>query len=130
MIDPFPDVVDQTKQYEAPDDLFTIVPAIIDTLHEQSKVKPADIVEAAENPYCRGEIFPRRWISKGEKDESPIASATASAFGGFLDVNFRHYDFFLGRDNARNYFRYYFSFEFPEKKTLFILFIVHGRLKW
>lgn len=38
------------------------------------------------------------------------------AFGGFLDINFRHYDFFLGRDNAKNFFRNYFSFEYKKDK--------------
>jgi hypothetical protein len=123
MIDPFPDVIDRNNKYKAPDDLFSVVPAIIDTLHEQSKVKRADVVEAAERNYYRGEIFPRRWIGKDLKDEFPIGSGAVSAFGGFLDINFRHYDFFLGRDNARNYFRYYFSFEYsphedPEKHVV------------
>jgi len=76
-----------------------------------------------EHPYFKGEIFPRKWINK-VKDEFPIASASVTAFGGFLDIKFRHYDFFLGRDNARNYFRYYFSFEYtidilnPEKSVI------------
>jgi hypothetical protein len=113
MIDPLPDVIDKREVYKAPDDLFTVVPAIIKTLHEQSKVKRADIIEAADHPYFRGEIFPRKWIDR-KKDENPIASASAFAFGGFLDIRFRHYDFFLGRDNARNYLRYYFSFEYTE----------------
>lgn len=112
MIDPFPDVVDKNKEYVAPDDIFSVVPAIIGTLHDQSKVKRGDMVEAAEHPYYRGEIFPRRWLQKDVKDEHPIACGSASAFGGFLDIKFRHYDFFLGRDNARNYFRYFFSFEY------------------
>jgi hypothetical protein len=123
MIDPFPDEVDKKEIYKAPDDLFSVIPAIIGTLHDQSKVKRDDIVEAAENPYFRGEIFPRKWINR-EKDEFPITTSSVSAFGGFLDVQFRHYDFFLGRDNARNYFRYYFSFEYtvdtanPEKSII------------
>lgn len=123
MIDPFPDEVDKKEIYKAPDDLFSVIPAIIGTLHDQSKVKRDDIVEAAENPYFRGEIFPRKWINR-EKDEFPITTSSVSAFGGFLDVQFRHYDFFLGRDNSRNYFRYYFSFEYtvdtanPEKSII------------
>ena len=111
MIDPFPDEVDKKERYEAPDDLFTVIPAIIATLHDQSKVKKEDLAESVEHPYFRGEIFPRKWINK-EKDEFPITSGSVTAFGGFLDLKFRHYDFFLGRDNARNYFRYYFSFEY------------------
>ena len=119
MIDPFPDVVDKNAVYEAPADLFKVVPAIISTLHEQSKVKRADIVEASLNPYYRGEIFPRRSITETEAEANPIASGTAYAFGGFLDISFRHYDFFLGRDNARNFFKFYFAFEYaPEKEII------------
>ncbi len=111
MIDPFPDVADTDTPYKAPDDIFSVIPAIINTLHDQSKVKRADILEASEHPYFRGEIFPRRWVNH-EPEKSPIATGSAMAFGGFLDINFRHYDFFLGRDNARNYYRYFFSFEY------------------
>ncbi|MEP6673940.1 MAG: hypothetical protein ABJA78_02250 [Ferruginibacter sp.] len=116
MIDPFPDEVDTNKTYTAQDDLFSVIPAIIGTLYEQSKVKKDDLVEAAEHPYFRGEIFPRRW-NDGEKDPYPIASASVGAFGGFLNKEFRHYDFFLGRDNAKNYLRYFFSFEYTVDET-------------
>lgn len=119
MIDPFPDIVNKKDIYQAPTDLFKVVPTIISTLHEQSKVKRADIVEASTSPYYRGEIFPRRSITETEAEDYPIASGTAYAFGGFLDRNFRHYDFFLGRDNARNFFRYYFGFEYaPEENQI------------
>lgn len=116
MIDPFPDEVDISQKYKMPEDLFDVIPQIIVTLHEQSKVKKDEMVEAVEHPYFRGEIFPRKWVNK-VKDEHPITSASVGSFGGFLDIKFRHYDFFLGRDNARNYFRYYFSFEYFKHET-------------
>lgn len=111
MVDPFPDEFDKNEVYEMPVDLFGVVPQIINTLYQQSKVKKDELVEALEHPYFRGEIFPKKWVNHKE-DKNPITTASVSAFGGFLDVNFRHYDFFLGRDNARNYFRFYFSFEY------------------
>jgi hypothetical protein len=114
MIDPFPDVVDKSDIYKSPADLFSVVPAIINTLYEQSKVKKADIVEASLNPYYRSEIYPTKSISETEVEGHPIACGTVSAFGGFLDINFRHHDFFLGRNNAENFFRYYFSFEYKK----------------
>jgi hypothetical protein len=116
MIDPFPDVVDKKDVYKAPSDLFSVVPAIINTLYEQSKVKRADIIEASLNPYYRGEIYPRRSISETEVEDHPIACGTVSAFGGFLDISFRHHDFFLGRDNARNFFRHHFTFEYRKNE--------------
>ena len=125
MIDPFPDVVDKKDVYKAPSDLFSVVPAIINTLYEQSKVKRADIIEASLNLYYRSEIYPRRSISETEVEDHPIACGTVSAFGGFLDINFRHHDFFLGRDNARNFFRYYFSFEYKKDKDNPSATIIH-----
>ena len=97
-----------------PADLFSVVPAIINTLYEQSKVKKADLVEASLNPYYRSEIYPTKSISETEVEAHPIACGTVSAFGGFLDIEFRHHDFFLGRDNSRNFFRYYFAFEYKK----------------
>lgn len=111
MVDPFPDEFDKNEVYDMPTDLFGVVPQIINTLYQQSKVKKDELVEALEHPYFRGEIFPKKWVNYVE-DKNPITTASVSSFGGFLDVAFRHYDFFLGRDNARNYFRYYFSFEY------------------
>ena len=116
MIDPFPDVVSE-EPYKQPDDLFSVVPAIIGTLWDQAKVKRAEMLDAFSNDYYRGEIFPaRHTYDEGQKkyirEKVPIATGTAMAFGGFLDISFRHHDFFLGRDNARNFFRFYFSFEY------------------
>jgi hypothetical protein len=116
MVDPFPDEFDKNEVYDMPTDIFGVVPQIINTLYQQSKVKKDELVEALEHPYFRGEIFPKKWVNY-EEDKNPITTASVTAFGGFLDVNFRHYDFFLGRDNARNYFRYYFSFEYFKDDT-------------
>ena len=114
MIDPFPDTVNKDDIYKSPADLFSVVPSIINTLYEQSKVKKADLVEASLSPYYRSEIYPTKSISETEVEAHPIACSTVSAFGGFLDIEFRHHDFFLGRDNAENFFRYYFAFEYKK----------------
>jgi hypothetical protein len=116
MIDPFQDLV-PVEEYKQPDDLFSVVPAIIGTLYDQAKVKRAEMLDAYSNDYYRGEIFPARYTydagqKKYEKAKVGIACSTVMAFGGFLDINFRHHDFFLGRDNARNFFKFYFSFEY------------------
>lgn len=108
MIDPFPDVPDEAP-YQQPDDLFGVVPAIIGTLWDQAKVKRAEMLDAYSSDYYRGEIFPVRWESANKGEPNPIACGAAMAFGGFLDISFRHHDFFLGRDNARNFYRTFFS---------------------
>jgi hypothetical protein len=116
MIDPFPDFLDRQDNYQAPDDLFSMVPALVRTLMEQSKVKRAEMLEAYSNSYLRGVIYPVKWNKKDDKQKFPIACESLAAFGGFLDINFRHHDFFLGRDNARNFFRFYFSLEYDKTK--------------
>ena len=121
MIDPFPDVA-PTGAYKQPDDLFSIVPAIIGTLWDQSKVKRAEMLDAYSNSYYRGEIYPKRYTYDPQQkkyiDEPyPIACGAAMAFGGFLDIDFRHHDFFLGRDNAKNFFRVYFSCEYDPQNV-------------
>lgn len=108
MIDPFPDVP-PGNAYKQPDDLFSVVPAIIGTLWDQAKVKRAEMLDAYSSEYYRGEIFPVRWKKQKQDEPYPIACGAAMAFAGFLDIDFRHHDFFLGRDNARNFFRAYFN---------------------
>lgn len=108
MIDPFPDIPDEAP-YEQPDDLFTVVPGIIGTLWDQSKVKRGEMLDAYSSEYYRGEIFPLRWKKKNDEENEPIACGSAMAFGGLLDISFRQHDFFLGRLNARNFYRTFFS---------------------
>ena len=50
-----------------------------------------------------------------KKDKNPIASASFNAFGGFLDIEFRLHDFFLGRNNARNFLRYFGSLPYDKE---------------
>lgn len=122
MIDPFPDLVPAEK-YEQPDDLFTIVPAIIHTLWDQAKVKRAEVLEACSGNFFRSEIYPKRYSynekeKKYKAEDHPIACGAAMAFSGFLDIDFRRHDFFLGRDNARNFFKTYFSFEYDKENNI------------
>lgn len=122
MIDPFPDKISNTPQNE-PDDLFSIIPAIIGTLWDQAKVKRAETLDAFTNDYYRGEIFPSRHTynpesKKYELQKQPIACGSVMAFGGFLDITFRQHDFFLGRNNARNFFNVYFSFEYDPANNM------------
>jgi hypothetical protein len=116
MIDPFPDIV-SPKKYNQPDDLFGIVPAIMGTLMDQAKVKRAEMLDAYSNEYYRGEIFPARWKKTDTgyvREDYPIACGASMAFSGFFDIDFRHHDFFLGRDNARNFYRTYFTLEYKK----------------
>ncbi len=118
MIDPFPDIF-SGKNYEAPDDLFGVAPAIVGALWDQSKVKRAELLDIYEGKYYLSEIYPVRYlpgttIKTNTREENAIACGAAMAFSGFLDIKFRHHDFFLGRNNARNFFKTYFSYAFNE----------------
>lgn len=111
MIDPFPDWPGG-KTYNQPADLFGVVPAIIGTLWDQSKVKRAEMLDAYSTDYCRGQLYPLKWQTRADKERYPIACGAAMAFSGFLDVDFRKHDFFLGRNNARNFYRALFCLEY------------------
>ena len=117
MIDPFPDNDDIKREYTKPSGLLGVIPKIIQTLWNQSKVKRKEMIEQFDTPYYKSVIYPRKHIigDNGEykyRDKSPIASASFFAFGGFLDINFRVHDFFLGRNNARNFVQFYGSFPY------------------
>jgi hypothetical protein len=118
MIDPFPDRSDLQDEYQEPNDLFQVIPKIIGTLKDQSRVKRKEAVDLLNGDHLRGVIYPSKWetLKNGElkKSEWPIASETLGGFGGFLSYDFREHDFFLGRNNARTFFRYFFSFPYDE----------------
>jgi hypothetical protein len=118
MIDPFPDRSDRQETYKKPESLMDIVPNIIRTLKNQSRVKRHEMLEANFSKYMRGVIFPRKKIAEGNYDSEPLCSASFEAFGGFLDIKFRHHDFFLGRNNARNFYRFFWTLEYNPKKGI------------
>jgi len=114
MIDPFPDNDDIKREYKEPTNLLKVVPAIIQTLWNQAKVKRKEMLEQYNDDFFKGVIYPVKHILDSDgnylkKDKNPIISASFNAFGGFLDVNFRVHDFFLGRNNARNFVQYFGS---------------------
>lgn len=113
MIDPFPDRAVKDARYTEADDLLGVIPNILGMLQNQSKVKRREMISDFKGEY-RGEIYPRKKGVDGKLEEYPIACGSFFAFGGFLDINFRKHDFFLGRDNARNFYRYFFSLPYYE----------------
>lgn len=112
MIDPFPDRAEIEPKYETPEDLFSVAGPILGMLRNQVKVKRKEMLDGFSEQFMRGVIFPRKKISKTIAEKWPIASESFNAFGGFLDKKFRHHDYFLGRNNARNFFQYFFSLEY------------------
>jgi hypothetical protein len=118
MIDPFPDQAKLKKDYQPPVDLLDVIPEVIGALTDQSRVKRREMLEADSGQFFRSIIFPRKWNVTGKgvrPDPHPLACASVGAFGGFFDISFRQHDYFLGRNNARNFFRFFFSMPYdPE----------------
>lgn len=111
MIDPFPDKIPDPE--DPPEELTTIIPSIIGALWDQSKVKRAEMLDAYSSVgYLRAEIYPKKRTPEGVVLDYPIACDAAMAFSGLLSKEFRHHDFFLGRNNARTFFQYFFTLEY------------------
>jgi hypothetical protein len=119
MIDPFPDNDDIPKEYKKPKGLLKVIPKIIQTLWNQSKVKRKEMLEQFDAKYFKSVIYPIKYdfslLNQSPRVRYPLASASFNAFGGFLDIQFRVHDFFLGRNNARNFVRYFASFPYEPK---------------
>ncbi len=116
MIDPFPDFYERRAPYDHAEDLLEIIPGIIGTLWDQAKIKRREMKLQFDNKMFRGTIFPVKYGRDGKKLNHPIACGSLDAFGGFLDIDFRIHDYFLGRNNARTYLRSYFSVPYyPDK---------------
>ena len=113
MIDPFPDrpaSKEKNSKYRYPKGLFQVIPEIIGMLWDQSKVKRHEIIEQNTTDHFRSVIFPVKYDdTTGKALSHPIASESLGAFGGFISKAFREHDFHLGRNNARNFIRYWFS---------------------
>lgn len=122
MIDPFPDNDDIKRVYKKPENLIQVIPNLIQTLWNQSKVKRKEMIEQYSTEYFRGVIYPKKYLTDSngkylDVDKNPITSASIAAFGGFLDINFRVHDFFLGRNNTRNFVQYFGSFPYDPKNA-------------
>jgi hypothetical protein len=74
------------------------------------------MIEQFHNKAYRGVIFPKKYkVINGKKIgeyKEPLATGLMGGFSGFIDIKFRHHDFYLGRNNARNYIRAFLSFPY------------------
>lgn len=121
MIDPFPNFYNQDESIAVKDvfqpstfqkNIWTIIPKLYSTLREQVRVKHSGFFY---RDYFRLLIFPIKWESVGVlKNHPPLSCGALGGFGGFLDVEFRKHDFFLGRNNARNFLRAFLMLEYNE----------------
>ncbi|WP_299555991.1 patatin-like phospholipase family protein [Seonamhaeicola sp.] len=107
LIDPFPDFEDE-KGSQEPDyertSIMDIVWDLIPTVLNQARNKQSDTYGTG---LFKLMAFPRK-LQLGtlqEVEHPPLATGAIGGFGGFLDIEFRKHDFFLGRKNARNFLR-------------------------
>lgn len=121
MIDPFPnfynqdvakDIKEETSIFQK--NIWQVVGKGYSLFQQQVRVKRSG---ALYKDYFRLLVFPVKWDpSKKELvDHPPLACSALEGFGGFLDIEFRKHDFFLGRNNARNFLRAYFMLEYDKE---------------
>lgn len=108
LIDPFPNFKDKifnsTPDFEKTS-MMDIVGNLIPTILNQARNKQSDTYGTG---LFKLMAFPRK-LKLGQIDEEtdhpPLATGAIGGFGGFLDIEFRKHDFFLGRKNAKNFLR-------------------------
>ncbi len=122
LIDPFPNFQDEKRNEEVdatmPDydktSIMDVVGNLIPTILNQARNKQSDTYGSE---LFKLMAFPRK-LKLGniteEEDHPPLATGGIGGFGGFLDIEFRKHDFFLGRDNARNFLRGICFMEYDE----------------
>nr|WP_299340114.1 hypothetical protein [Allomuricauda sp.] len=123
MVDPFPNfynqdepasVVEETASQGFQENIWDVIPKLYTTLRQQVRVKHSG---SFYKDYFRLLIFPVKWEQMGKlSDHPPISCAALGGFGGFLDIEFRKHDFFLGRNNARNFLRAFFMLEYNKNE--------------
>lgn len=121
MIDPFPNFYNQDVAKEIKDEtsifqrnIWQVLSKGYSLFQQQVRVKRSG---ALYKDYFRLLVFPVKWDASKRQlvDHPPLACSALGGFGGFLDIEFRKHDFFLGRDNARNFLRAYFMLEYDEE---------------
>lgn len=107
LIDPFPNFEDE-KRDEEPNynksSILDVLGGLIPTILNQARNKQSDTYGSK---LFKLMAWPRKLKPGGraEVDYPPLATGGIGGFGGFMDIEFRKHDFFLGRDNARNFLR-------------------------
>ncbi|MEO1032998.1 MAG: patatin-like phospholipase family protein [Bacteroidota bacterium] len=123
LIDPFPNFEDE-KSNTPPNynktSIMDIVGSLIPTILNQARNKQSDTYGSG---LFKLMAFPRK-LKLGtlrEADHPPLATGGIGGFGGFIDIKFRQHDFFLGRNNARNFLRgiLFMEYDPDDKNNLF-----------
>ncbi|WP_369996217.1 patatin-like phospholipase family protein [Winogradskyella sp.] len=124
MIDPFPNFKDETTDEEPQREIKSILDIIghlVPTILNQARNKQTDTYGT---DLFKLMAYPLKYKTLGDLTEElkyPLATGAIGGFGGFLDIEFRKHDFFLGRKNAKNFLRGFLFLEYDaeDPKNLF-----------
>jgi hypothetical protein len=111
-------VVPEKGTPKFPFTVWQVVSQIYSTMRTQLRFKETQLAQAMdENDYSRFIISPRRQAKDGKIYNGSIAIACGAldGFSGFLDIEFRRHDFFLGRQNCQGFIQKFFCV--PENTT-------------
>ncbi len=104
MVDPFPNSVEFAADIEPHGTLTGSLSRLFGTFIAQARLKLEDVMLFGDETVAsRFAIAP---ISAGE--QGPLASSSLGAFGGILDVHWRHHDYLLGRLNCQKFLKEWF----------------------
>ncbi|WP_141673177.1 patatin-like phospholipase family protein [Allomuricauda sp. CP2A] len=129
LIDPFPNFEYEKKPGNIDFKLTSIMDIIgylIPTVLNQARNKQTDTYGIG---LFKLMAFPRK-LKLGttqEVEHPPLATGGIGGFGGFLDIDFRIHDFFLGRKNAQNFLRGVFFMEYDETDKNNLFYGIHPK---
>lgn len=127
LVDPFPNFGAEEEKYKPLQYLRDLIFPLVGALRNQGMLKETDLREFGRREevratYKKNMIYPTRWCYnrktlEWEKQRNAMACGSLSGFSGILSRDFRVHDYFLGRQNCRNFLHSYFTIEYYTNKT-------------
>ena len=123
LVDPFPNFSEKPQKYKPQKFLRELGISILGALRNQGMLKETDLKEMGGRKkevratYKKNMIYPTRRVfnpksGEWDKQKNPMACGALGGFSGLLSRDFRVHDYFLGRQNCRNFLHSYFTMEF------------------
>ncbi|MBO6838468.1 MAG: patatin-like phospholipase family protein [Alphaproteobacteria bacterium] len=113
MVDPFPNVHEEGEPKDGEPTIGFVLGALMSALKQQARFKPEDLAVLRNGTPSRYVIAPARYELDAAGNERPakyaVAGGALGAFGGFLDIGFRHHDYILGRINTQRFLASWFT---------------------
>lgn len=109
--------------------IFAVAGSLVGTLIANGRFKPDELGLAAdETVFSRFLVAPSAPVIGEKYDRYPIFGELMGAFAAFLHQDLRHYDYRLGRENARAFLLRWFAL--PEDNPLFAVWPAEKREQW